>query len=154
MELLIDRKWKKGTYTIGVLYVDGERFCETCEDRDRGLRCDMSDMIIRQTKVPGETAIPLGKYNVRMDVTSPKYSAVKWYNDFCKGKMPRLEKVPGFEGILIHPGSSALDSAGCCLVGRNTVKGGLTQSRDTFKALYAKMKAAYERGEKITIEIK
>ena len=156
MELVVDRRWPKPTYTIGILYVDGVRFCETLEDTDRGLCADMSDYIIRQTKIPNETAIPKGKYNVRMDVTSPKYSAIKWYNDLCKGKMPRLERVPGFEGILIHPGggNGPLDTAGCLLVGRNTIKGKLTSSRDTFKALYAKMKAAYDRGEKITIEIK
>ena len=153
MRLTVDRRWKKGTYTIGVLSVDGKRFCETLEDKDRGLKYDMSDMIIGMTKVYGETAIPTGTYRVRMDVTSPKYSAVTWYNNLCKGKMPRLEGVPGFEGVLIHPGNSALDTLGCILVGRNTVKGGLTQSRDTFKALYEKMKKAHDRGEKITIEI-
>ena len=38
MKLKVDRRWKKDTYTIGVLYVDGVRFCETLEDRDRGLK--------------------------------------------------------------------------------------------------------------------
>ena len=68
--------------------------------------------------------------------------------------MPRLMNVPGFDGILIHPLTSALDSRGCIGVGRNTVKGKLTSSRDTFKALYKKMEEAVKRGEKITIEIK
>ena len=99
------------------------------------------------------TAIPTGTYNVAMNVVSPKYSAVKWYKDLCGGKMPRLLDVPGFDGILIHPGNTALDSCGCILVGRNTKVGQVTQSRDTFKKLYRKMKAAHERGEKITITI-
>ena len=69
------------------------------------------------------------------------------------GKMPRIVNVPGYEGVLIHPGNTALDTLGCVLVGRNTKVGQLTQSRDTFKALYVKMLAAHKRGEKITIEI-
>ena len=37
LELLLDRKYKKETYTVGDLYVDGEWFCSTMEDKDRGL---------------------------------------------------------------------------------------------------------------------
>ena len=32
MRLLLERKWKKQTYTIGRLYVDGVFFSNTCED--------------------------------------------------------------------------------------------------------------------------
>ena len=153
MDVRVERRWKKSTYTIGILTVDGERFCESLEDRDRGLKQSDSPLWIVAKKVYGETAIPTGTYNVAMNVVSPKYSAVKWYKDLCGGKMPRLLDVPGFDGILIHPGNTALDSCGCILVGRNTKVGQVTQSRDTFKKLYRKMKAAHERGEKITITI-
>lgn len=154
MKLMTDRAWKKDTYTIGRFFIDGKRFYETLEDKDRGLKqTDPLDHIL-EVKVPGETAIPSGTYEVRIDIVSPKYAAVKWYNDLCGGRMPRLMNVPGFDGILIHPLTSALDSRGCIGVGRNTVKGKLTSSRDTFKALYKKMVEAVERGEKITIEIK
>ena len=153
MDVRVERRWKKSTYTIGILTVDGERFCESLEDRDRGLKQSDSPLWIGAKKVYGETAIPTGTYNVAMNVVSPKYSAVKWYKDLCGGKMPRLLDVPGFDGILIHPGNTAIDSCGCILVGRNTKVGQVTQSRDTFKKLYRKMKAAHERGEKITITI-
>ena len=153
MKLTIDRKWKKETYTVGLLYVDGVRFCETLEDKDRGLRKEDDLSTIRSVKVYGETAIPAGTYKVAMYVVSPKYSAVKWYKDLCGGRMPRLLGVPGFEGILVHPGNTALDSYGCILVGRNTKVGQLTESKATFKKLYKKMEDAYDRGETITIEI-
>jgi hypothetical protein len=154
MKLTVDRRWKKATYTIGILYVDGVRFSETLEDRDRGLKQTDSYSSIRSRKVYGETAIPTGTYEIRMDVVSPKYGAVTWYKNLCGGKMPRLTGVPGFEGILIHPGNTALDSYGCLLVGRNTKVGQVTSSKDTFAALYKKMKAVVDRGEKITIEIR
>ncbi|MBQ9309874.1 MAG: hypothetical protein IJ222_03320 [Bacteroidales bacterium] len=153
MELLIDRKYKRDTYTVGNLYIDGVFFCNTLEDRDRGLDEQMDAIDISSLKIPGETAIPKGSYPVDMDTVSPKYAAIPWYRTLCEGKMPRLQKVKGFEGILIHPGSSATDSRGCILVGRNTVKGGLTQSRVTFAMLYAKMLAAHSEGEIITIDI-
>ena len=153
MRLKIDRRWKKETYTIGRMYVDGVFFCHTLEDRDRGLRRTDSLSEIKAKKVYGETAIPTGTYAIRMDVVSPKYSAVAWYQNLCGGKMPRVVAVPGFEGILIHPGNTALDTLGCILVGNNTKVGQVTSSRDTFKALYRKMKAEIDRGETITLDI-
>ena len=154
MKLLVDRAWRKPTYTISRLFVDGKRFYEIIEDKDRGLKKSDTISYIMSKKVHSETAIPSGEYKVRMDVVSPKYQAVKWYNDLCKGRMPRLEGVPGFDGILIHPGNTALDSSGCLLPGRNTQVGKVTQSRETFAALYKQMKKAFDRGEEITIEIK
>lgn len=153
MTLTIDRAWGKDTYTISRLFVNGKRFYESLEDKDRGLKQTDSLEHIRKVKVHGETAIPSGTYEITLDVVSQKYRAIKWYRELCGGRMPRLLNVPGFDGILIHPGSTALDSAGCILCGRNTAKGKLTSSRDTFKSLYKMMKEAADRGEKITIEI-
>lgn len=154
MKILVDRKWKKDTYTIGNLYINGTLFCNTLEDRDRGLKKTDTLSTIKSKKVYGETAIPIGKYIIDMDVVSPKYSAVKWYKNLCNGKIPRLRNVPGFEGILIHPGNTPFDTHGCILVGKNTIKGQVTQSKDTFSKLYKQMKAAHDRGETIEIEIK
>ena len=153
MRLKLIRKYRKDTYSIGILYVNGVYFCETLEDTDRGLKQTDNINLIRSKKVPGETAIPLGTYKVLMDIVSQKYSKVEYYRNLCGGRMPRLKDVPGFEGILMHPGSTPLDTLGCILVGQNKVKGGLTKSRDTFRALYLKMAEAHKRGEEITIEI-
>lgn len=153
MKLELERKWPKATYTIGRLYVDGVLFCNTLEDRDRGLKQSDNLDYIKTRKVYGETAIPKGTYTVSMNVTSPKYAAVSWYHQLCLGKMPRLRDVPGFDGILIHPGNTALDTLGCILVGKNTKVGQLTESKATFKALYKEMKKASDRGEVIEITI-
>ena len=153
MKLEIERRWKKETYTIGRLYVDGVYFCNTLEDKCRGLKQTDSIYFIKQRKVYGETAIPSGTYTVAMNVTSPKYAAIAWYWQLCQGKMPRLLNVPGFEGILVHPGNDPTQTLGCLLVGKNTKVGQLTESKDTFKALYKEMKKAYDAGEEITIII-
>lgn len=153
MKLEVERRWKKETYTIGRLYVDGVYFCNTLEDKCRGLKQTDSIYFIKQRKVYGETAIPSGTYTVAMNVTSPKYAAIAWYWQLCQGKMPRLLNVPGFEGILVHPGNDPTQTLGCLLVGKNTKVGQLTESKATFKALYKEMKEAYDAGEEITIII-
>lgn len=149
MELRLERRWRKDTYTIGRLYIDGEYFCNTLEDKDRGLKQSDNPTLIKQKKVYGETAIPTGKYNIRTDIVSPKYAGAPWYKKLNGGKMPRLESVPGFEGILIHPGNTAVDTLGCILVGKNTKVGQLTSSRDTFAILCRKIRKATT----VTIEI-
>ena len=153
MKLKVERRWPKVTYTIGRLYIDGIYYCNTLEDYDRGLRQSDPLRDIQRRKIAGETAIPKGTYEVQMNVTSPKYAGVAWYYNFCRGKMPRLKDVPGFDGILIHPGTNALDTKGCILVGKNTKVGKLTDSRACFQEVYKLMKSASDKGEKITIEI-
>jgi len=64
--------------------------------------------------------------------------------------MPQILNVPNFEGIRIHPGNTAADTSGCILVGKNAVKGKLTDSKLHFDALFKKLTAA---GESITITI-
>lgn len=155
MELVVDRKWKKETYTIGNLYVDGKKFSNTLEDKDRGLKSTSPLSLIKKVKVKAETAIPTGTYEVAMNIVSPKYSLKPWYVANCHGaRMPRIQNIPGYSGVLIHPGTSNRDTAGCLLVGRNTIVGMLTQSRDTFLKLYNLMYEAYKRKEPITITFK
>ena len=141
MKLSVIRKFKKQGYTIGELLIDGKKFCDTLEPEDRGLTSDMTSEEVRSLKVVGKTAIPKGRYQVRMDVVSPKYKKRPAY-EFCDGKLPRLVGVPGFQGILIHIGNWKEDTGGCILVGKNIVKGGLLHSTRTFRLLYARLKEA------------
>lgn len=132
---------RRDTYTIGRLYIDGQYFCDTIEDADRGLRQDLPLSVNMAKKRRGVTAIPVGRYRVTLGVKSPKYSKKKQY-DFTRGYMPRLVNVPAFDGILIHIGNTAADSEGCILVGRNTKVGMVLESTKTFKDLYARLKSA------------
>lgn len=152
MELKLVRIALRPTYTIGKLYIDGAYVCDTLEDTVRDLNKN-GVFDGDEKKVYGETAIPYGRYEITMNVISPKFfqkAAYKWSG----GYLPRLLNVPHFDGILIHAGNSAFDSAGCVLVGRNTVVGRLTESMDTLRyAVYPPLKAAAARGEKIYITI-
>lgn len=134
MKLRIERYFLKPEYTIGKLKVDGVFFCDTLEDRVRDLS--------QENKVPGETAIPAGCYEV----------VVNWSPQFQR-RLPRLLDVPGFEGILIHRGNRAKDTAGCILVGENKVKGAVVNSTVYEIRLTALLEEAQQRGEKVWIEI-
>lgn len=141
MELRLERKWPKKTYTIGRLYINGKLFCNTLEDRVADInRNGVFDGSER--KVYGETAIPYGTYKVFYG-WSPRFGR----------NLPRLLNVTAFDGILIHPGNDAKDSAGCILVGLNTEPGRLTQSRHYSDELNKLVDAAQRSGEPITIEI-
>lgn len=156
MELLLKRIARKATYTIGRLYIDGKLFWDTIEDRDRDInRNGVFDN--GEKKVYAETAIPNGTYEVTMKIQSPKFSRKSAYNwwkqDGKYGMLPRLLNVPSFDGILIHAGNSAASSAGCIIVGKNTIVGQVTDSMNTCKKLYPILPAASDRGERITLTV-
>lgn len=153
MKIQIQRKWKKASYSIGRLYVDGVYVCNTLEDRDRGLYDWQSEQYIKSKKVYGETAIPLGTYKVILSY-SPKFSPKSAYKNIGGGKVPEILGVKGFTGIRIHIGNSASNSLGCILVGENKQVGMVLNSTATYKMLMEKyLLPAYNRGEEITLEI-
>ena len=92
MKLLLRRIALKQTYTIGWLYIDGTKFCDTLEDAVRDV--DKSGRFDHgEKKVAAETAIPYGTYDVTLAVQSPKYKDKAAYR-FCDGYLPRLLDVP------------------------------------------------------------
>ena len=150
MELVLERKWKKSDYTIGILLIDNKKFCEVIEDKDRGLKDSMTTEQIKLIKKPNMTAIPTGTYDVTLDVFSSKFGNIPFYKKVCNGKLPRLLNVKGFEGILIHCGNTQLDTSGCLIVGENKVKGKVINSKITFEKLYNILENSKD---KITIKI-
>ena len=152
MKLTLKRIARKETYTIGRLFIDGQYYCDTSEDKDRDLNrngCFDGE----GKKILSQTAIPNGIYKITMKEQSPRFSKHPNYAR-CKGYLPRLLNVPSFEGVLIHIGNTAQDSAGCILVGRNKAVGKVLDSKATFWALYDQLKAADDRGEEIYITVK
>lgn len=161
MEIIVDRKWKKPTYTISNLTINGEWFCNVIEDTDRNLDSSMSSSYIKKIKDVNKngknddaiTAIPRGTYKVTIDIVSPTFSKKSFYKSSCNGKVPRLLNVPGFDGILIHAGVSEKSTAGCLIIGLNKIKGQVTNSQETFIKFYNRLKEADNKGETITIKI-
>lgn len=153
MELIVKRIAFKDDYTIGKLYINGQYFSDVLEDCDRGLTQDMPSEEIKAKKIYGKTAIPKGTYKVDMNTVSPKFKDRSWAKPYG-GKLPRLINIPNYEGVLIHVGNTANDTSGCLLVGRNTVKGRVTESTHTFAKLMTEfLLPAKVKGEAITITI-
>lgn len=140
MKVLVKRNWPLPDYTIGILYVNGVRLCNTLEDA------------VRSEKVYGKTAIPAGTYRVLMNTVSQKFQDRAWAKPYG-GLVPRLRNVPDFQGVLIHPGNTAADTDGCILVGDNTIKGQLTNSTNRYYQLMGMLLAAALAGELIDITI-
>lgn len=141
MNILLKRIAKKETYTIGKLYIDGVYFCDTIEDKDRGLNQTMSINDIKKKKIYGETAIPTGSYSLVID-----------YSNRFKRRMAHILNVPGYEGIRIHTGNTANDSLGCIIVGKNKAVGKVLESKLTYNKLFPILEKAYKE-DKINITI-
>ena len=143
MEILVKREYKKKDYTIGKMYIDGEYFCDTLEDTDRGLTQVMSLAEIKEVKEYGNTAIPTGKYPIAYTY-SPRF----------KKHLPLLLQVPAFEGVRIHSGNTHKDTEGCILLGENKAVGKVLNSRKTMDEFLRILKPAIEACEDIWITIK
>lgn len=111
--------------TVGELYLpDGVFACFTLEDR------------VRNHKVPKETAIPAGAYEV----------VVAWSNRFER-LMPRLLNVPFYQGILIHSGNTPAHTEGCILIGRKKAEDAVYESILAFEEFFPKIKKLTEKGK-------
>lgn len=137
MKLLLKRIALRDNYTIGRLYIDGKYFCDTLEDKVRDLNKN-GVFDGNEKKVYGETAIPYGIYQVIVNY-SPKF----------KRELPRLLNVNSFDGILIHRGNTAKDTAGCILVGENKAIGKVINSTP----YELKLTETLKKEKNVTIEI-
>ena len=136
MEIRLVRSVFTDNSVMGKMYVNGEFFAYTCEDKDRDLRGDVSK------KVKGETAIDYGKYEV-----------ICSFSDHFQRYLPLLLNVPCFEGIRIHGGNTAADSLGCILVGADgDMKSKVWNCASKVASLVAMLKAV-EKKEKSWIKI-
>jgi hypothetical protein len=99
INLLIIRDTFTDESTIGELFVNGERFCDTLElpyrDNQRSISC-----------------IPAGEYKVRLRY--PRESATRNYLHLL------VQEVKDRSYILFHRGNTAKDTRGCILVGQGS----------------------------------
>ena len=96
INLLIIRDTFSEKSTIGELFLNGERMCDTLENpyinNERNISC-----------------IPEGEYKVRL--ITARESATRDYLHLL------VQDVPNRDWILFHRGNSAKDTSGCILVG-------------------------------------
>lgn len=118
-EILLKRVVFEEDYTIGRVFLDNEnvKVCDSLEDKVRLFTNE-------DPKVWGKTAIPYGTYKVTKE------------NHHKFGKCFRIHSVPYFDGIFIHSGNYAEHTHGCPLLGYNTVKGAVMNSRKALDKMF------------------
>ena len=132
--------------SLGELYWDsGDLECYTMEDLDRFLSSEMSLSTILSKKIPENTAIPYGNYQVLI-THSMRFGKM----------MPQLIDVLGFDGIRMHIGNKKEDVAGCIATGRNLAVeygvGSVYKSGEAFKEFFKKLEDTLKR-EKVFIKV-
>ena len=138
MEMTLTRIAKRDEYTIGMLDIDGDYFCDTLETTWRDIGPGRPGR-----KVRGKTAIPEGRYPVVI-THSPRFEM--W--------LPQLLHVPGFKGVRIHAGNQPRDTGGCVLVGLNLRPGMLYDSRLWLVRLKYRITQAKDRGEGVWLTVR
>lgn len=114
--LLIIRDTFTETNCTGRLFLNGDFFCHTLEDVDRG------DGI----KLYGKTAIPEGTYLVDVTMSSRfKREMPMIYNQSNGYEL--INKGKSFKGIRLHGGNDHLDTEGCPLIAKNRLNDNLIQ---------------------------
>lgn len=124
-------------YTLGSVFLDNVKFCESCEDEDRFLELG------KTTKIKGVTAIPRGLYRV-----------INSFSNRFQKVLPQLLNVEGFEGIRIHGGNKAEDSSGCILIGQVRTRNGVANCSVTVQRMIDQIDDAADLGIETWIEIK
>ena len=130
MNLRVIREPSTVAATMGILLIDGVFTCWTLED------------VVRPVKIPGETAIPAGRYDVRLSL-SQRFQKL----------LPEILAVPGFTGIRIHAGNTQADTAGCVLVGRKRGNSVVLESKLALIEVMEHLRRATTAGDQITISI-
>lgn len=138
MNIELKREPSTDSGTFGKLYVDGMFSCHSLEDETR----EVEGQPVAQWKIKGETAIPKGRYKVIIN-----------HSNRFKRELPLLLKVPGFDGIRIHPGNTEADTEGCILVGTERNATAVLNSRVAFNDLMGDIQDALTNGEEVWIDV-
>ena len=139
MQLALTRKTLGPVATIGDLAIDGQHECVTLEDCVR----EVAGRPVSTWKIPGKTAIPVGRYRVVID-----------FSNRFQRLMPHVLDVPGFTGIRIHRGNVAADTEGCILLGLIVASPSMIQqSTLAFEMFFTKLQAALDSGQECWITV-
>jgi hypothetical protein len=138
MDILVQRKTLTNKTTIGNLLIDGQHFCYTLEDVVREVE---GEPPVRW-KINGETAIPRGKYKVKVS-----------YSPHFEKYLPEILDVPGWTNVRFHGGNGPEDSEGCLLVGSAQALNRIWNCAKVVDSLTSKILFAIKAGETVWLTI-
>lgn len=102
MEMTLQREPSVEGTTFGEWCIEGVHECLTLEDQIR----EVPGQPVIEWKVPKETAIPSGRYRITLEL-SPRFGP----------DTLTVNRVPGFEGVRCHGGTTIADTEGCIILG-------------------------------------
>lgn len=148
MELYVNRISSGDESTLGTMHditIRPEFMCYVLEDQ------------YQEVKVPGETRIPAGRYQITLRTEGglhQKYGArFPWHRG-----MLWLRDVPDFEWVYIHVGNKDDDTEGCLLVGDGQTQnvtdlGSVTGSVSAYRRLYHHILESIDADDPVWIDI-
>lgn len=149
MKLILERFHSGKDSTLGTLHVRPEgadefKFqCFTLEDQ------------YQKIKVPKETRIPAGTYQVKLRKEGGMHLKYEKLYPFHSG-MLHVQDVPGFEWVYIHVGNTDDNTEGCLLVGTGASSIGrctLFDSVAAYTDLYKEIVKALSASQEVWISI-
>ena len=150
MELELKRFFEDRNTTLGTLSIERESpTCFTCEDQHQ------------EYKIPGETRIPAGRYEIKYRNAGNMVKRYKKRYPWHSG-MLHLQDVPGFKYIYIHTGNYQNQTEGCILVGMQATmsaeveeesRSSVGRSRDAYAIIYNKVALHLDDGGRVFITI-
>lgn len=158
MELELLRISSGEEATLGVLFeLEGLNNDPLGDLAQRTFQCYTLEDQHNEPKIPGETRIPAGRYQIKLRDEGGMIVRYKQRFPWHKG-MLWLQDVLGFQYIYIHVGNKDDDSEGCILVGDGQVsnvkeRGQVTSSVAAYRRLYNRILPVLETDGEVYITI-
>lgn len=150
------RNWRVVRYGLGRNTTLGF-FSRLVDDKDEHICFSLEDER-RHTKVPGETCIPTGSYELKLRTEGGMHGRYQdRFGDRHKG-MIWLQNVPDFEWVYIHIGNTDDDSRGCILPGTVPLiypdgEFHVGRSTDAYWKVYEEIVPALIAGERCVLHV-
>ena len=149
LRLLLSRREFGDDSTLGKLYAVEAAplfLCYTLEDE------------LRDVKVPGETAIPVGVYEILPRTEGGMHKKYAARYGLMHVGMMWLQNVLDFKWVYLHVGNTDDETEGCPLVGTNYMPLGdgnfkVTGSRTAYVQLYKRVAEAWAEGRHVFITV-
>lgn len=130
--------------TLGQLYLNDLFQCYILEDK------------VRMEKIPGETAIPAGTYQLGLNKTAGMNAKYKSRYSHMHQGMVEIRGIPNFTLVFFHIGNYHTDTRGCLLTGSyyQLIDGDyrVLHSADAYKKVYPLLVLAAEKGRSLIVE--
>ncbi|GGH06700.1 hypothetical protein FAZ19_03910 [Sphingobacterium alkalisoli] len=140
MTIVVKRIRQGKESTLSECYIDGRFICYGLEDS------------IREVKIKGSTAIPAGRYRLKLNTYGGMNARYKKRYPTLHRGMIEISDIPNFSYVYIHIGNNIGDTSGCLLVGDHYKKDEdgdyvLEKSAKAYKRVYGLLLDAVAKGE-------